>query len=318
MTEPRAPCVLYVGGFSRSGSTLLAYLLGAVEGFCPVGELRELWAKGLLNDNLCSCGERFSVCSFWTEVGELAFGGWQQTPVEELASTSEALATDTHLVPRLLSRRESPPLSRFRDHTARVYNAICQLTGSSVVVDSSKVAPYALLMANDERIRLRVIQLVRDSRAVAFSWSKRGVVKPDVEGRIATMDTYKTGATALRWSYHNALFAVFATRRTPLARMHYEQLVAAPAQEICRSLAKLDLAVNETARNSLASGNVSLSYGHTIGGNPMRFRGSKQPVRLDDEWRHAMPSSLRRQVTTITWPLLVHYGYLFKARRSRP
>jgi hypothetical protein len=295
----------------------LTYLLGVLDGFHPAGELRELWTKGVLQDNLCSCGERFSACSFWTEVGKRAFDGWQQIDSEELAATSKALATDTHLVPGLLSKREPQPLIRFRDHTARVYEAIHELTGCSVVVDSSKVAPYALLMASDERIGLRAIHLVRDSRAVAFSWAKRGVVKPDVDDRLTTMDTYKAGATALRWSYHNALFSLFGLRQIPLARMRYERLVAAPAQEIDRALDDLGLRASDSALSAWGSGNVSLSYGHTIGGNPMRFRGAQQPVRLDDEWSRAMSAGARRQVTMISWPLLARYGYLFTPSQSR-
>jgi Sulfotransferase domain len=316
--RPRQPpSVLYVGGFSRSGSTLLAYLLGVVEGFWPVGELRELWTKGLVDDNLCSCGERFSACPFWSAVGERAFGGWDAVDVQDLAASSASLATDTRLVPALLTGLTSNRLIRFGGHTARVYRAVRELTGCSVIVDSSKVAPYALLMASDDRVRLRVIQLVRDSRAVAFSWAKRGVVKPDVEGHLATMDTYTTGATALRWSYHNALFSLFPLRQIRLARMRYEELVADPGGEIDRSLCKLGLTVDDAARSALASGNVSLAHGHTIGGNPMRFRGTQQPVRLDDEWRRAMPLGVHRRVTMATWPLLARYGYITGCRSQR-
>jgi Sulfotransferase domain len=317
MSERLAAGVLYVGGFSRSGSTLLAYLLGAVEQFCPVGELRELWTKGLVHDNLCSCGERFSHCSFWAAIGERAFGGWDQVDRQELAATSDALATETRLMPRLLAGWESGRLSRFRDHTARVYQAIRERSGCPVIVDSSKVAPYALLMASEKQIDLRTIQLVRDSRAVAFSWAKHGVLKPDVKDEPTMMDTYKTGATALRWSYHNALFSLFGLRGIPLARMRYEHLVRAPALEIERALSQLGLHAGESARSLWASGNVSLDYGHTIGGNPMRFRGSQQPVRLDDEWSRAMPSGVRRQVTLISWPLLARYGYLVRQSRSQ-
>jgi hypothetical protein len=303
--------VLYIGGFSRSGSTLLTYLLGSINGFRPVGELRELWTKGLVHDNLCSCGERFSACPFWMSVGERAFGGWGRTEVDELATTSDALATNTRLVPSLLARSCEPArLARFREHTVRVYRAISELTSCSVVIDSSKVASYALLVASDAGVRLRVIHLVRDSRGVAFSWAKRGVVKPDVEGGTSTMDTYGMGATALRWSYHNALFGFFPLKQIPLATMCYEDLVTAPAAEMERSLRRVGLTVDEAARTALASGSVSLGDEHTIGGNPMRFRGREQPVRLDDEWRRAMPRDVRRSVTMLTWPLLLRYGYI--------
>jgi hypothetical protein len=305
------PAVLYIGGFSRSGSTLLSYLLGALEQFCTAGELREVWTKGLLHDNLCTCGERFSVCPFWTAVGDAAFGGWHRTPIEELAATSESIATDTHLVPAVATGRcVSARLRRFRAHAVRVYEAIGALTGCSVIVDSSKVAPYAMLLESDPAIRLSVIQLVRDSRAVAFSWARRGVIKPDVEGLTATMDTYASEATALRWSYHNALFDSFSLRSIPLARIRYEALVHQPATEIGRSLSRLGFAVDPETQSDLRSGSVSLGTGHAIGGNPMRFRGSEQSIQLDDEWRRAMPRGMRRRVTLLTWPLLVRYGYI--------
>ena len=39
--------VLYVAGAGRSGSTVLANLLGEVPGFVSVGEVRFLWERGL-------------------------------------------------------------------------------------------------------------------------------------------------------------------------------------------------------------------------------------------------------------------------------
>ena len=39
--------VLYIGGWGRSGSTLLAHVLAEVPGFVSVGELRYVWQGGL-------------------------------------------------------------------------------------------------------------------------------------------------------------------------------------------------------------------------------------------------------------------------------
>lgn len=310
--------VLYVGGFGRSGSTLLAYLLGAMDGLHPVGELRELWSKGVIHDNLCSCGNRFHRCPFWTSVGELAFGGWSNVDAAHLAATSDALATNPRLLPAAFAgSREPARLAYLRDQTVRVYRAINDLTDCSIVVDSSKVAAYALLLANDAAIHLRVIHLVRDSRGVAFSWAKRGVVKPDVDAETTMMDTYGMGATALRWSYHNAVCSLFLFKRIPVTTMRYEQLVTASRSEIDRSLRRLGLDAGVAADDAQARGTVSLGDAHTIGGNPMRFRGSEQAVQIDDEWRRAMPRGARRRVTTLTWPLLVHYGYM-GPRSRRP
>ena len=67
--------VLYIGGSGRSGSTILDSILGQFEGFMSVGEVRFIWKRGLIDDRLCSCGEAFSDCPFWTEVLDRAFGG---------------------------------------------------------------------------------------------------------------------------------------------------------------------------------------------------------------------------------------------------
>jgi hypothetical protein len=44
--------VLYVAGTGRSGSTLLARVLGEADGFVAAGELRYVWQRGLVEDRL--------------------------------------------------------------------------------------------------------------------------------------------------------------------------------------------------------------------------------------------------------------------------
>ena len=45
--------VAFVSSWSRSGSTLLDLLLGRLPGFWSAGEIRYLWDRGLLEDQLC-------------------------------------------------------------------------------------------------------------------------------------------------------------------------------------------------------------------------------------------------------------------------
>ena len=50
--------VLYIGGVGRSGSTLLAYLLGQLEGYVVAGELKFIIIRGIsqFTDNRTQCG----------------------------------------------------------------------------------------------------------------------------------------------------------------------------------------------------------------------------------------------------------------------
>jgi hypothetical protein len=67
----------------RSGSTLLAVLLNSLPGFVSLGELHQVWDYQR-HDLLCSCGERFRACEFWTAVGARAFGGWDEVDAKQM------------------------------------------------------------------------------------------------------------------------------------------------------------------------------------------------------------------------------------------
>src|SRR5262245_18916217 len=71
--------VVFIAGFGRSGSTLLAQVFGELPGFVSVGELRHLWLRGAAENQLCGCGTPFQECSFWKSVADNGFPGrnWQ-------------------------------------------------------------------------------------------------------------------------------------------------------------------------------------------------------------------------------------------------
>jgi hypothetical protein len=55
---------------------------------------------------------------------------------------------------------------------------------------------------------------------------------------------------------------------------------------------------------------IDLRPSHSVKGNPDRLRTGPVELRLDDEWKTRMGPADRRVVTTLTWPLLMRYGYL--------
>jgi len=63
----RVRVVLIVGG-QRSGSTLIARIIGESPGAVALGELWYLWQRSVVEDRLCGCGNRFSRCEFWQRV----------------------------------------------------------------------------------------------------------------------------------------------------------------------------------------------------------------------------------------------------------
>ena len=172
--------VIYIAGTGRSGSTLLASLLGEVEGCFAAGEVRYLWQRGLAERRLCGCGVPVRECPVWKRV--LAESGHLDDPdrVEGVVSLLQRTGRIRNLPAILVGslRPELDParsLSGARDRAALgdVYAAMAHVTGSRVIVDSSKLPAYANVLAATPGIDLRVVHLIRDPRGAAHSWSSR-------------------------------------------------------------------------------------------------------------------------------------------------
>jgi Sulfotransferase family len=312
------PTVVYVGGLGRSGSTLIERLLGGLPGVRSVGEVVHMWQRGVVQDERCGCGEPFSDCAFWRDVGAAAFGTWDRLDVERVAVLRAAVDRTRHIpllaAPALRSavRRD---LAEYLGYYARVYSAIAEVSGCPVVVDSSKHASLAFCLRWHPALDLRVVHVVRDSRAVAFSWARQ-VSRPDATTP-SYMARYSPAAAAGHWNAQNGAFQLLATEGVPTLRVRYEDVAAAPATALARIAEFAGIAADGHDFGFLSTeGGTSwahLGVAHTASGNPMRFSVGKVAIRRDDRWRTAMPPSHRRTVTALTLPLLARYGYQRRA-----
>ncbi len=307
-----SPQVLYVGGWGRSGSTLLAHMLGRLPDMVAVGELRYVWQAGVQANELCGCGETFDECPFWRAVGQEAFGGWDKVDVDEVLALESGVLRHRR-IPLLAAPRLFPGhaqrLQRYADITRNLYSAIATVGEAGVVVDSTKNPPYAYFLRRSGAVDLRVVHLIRDSRGVVFSWMKK-VVRPEVTNDEAHFEEFSPVSAGIRWMECNLAFELLRRLRTPTARMRYESLASNPRVEVERALDQLEFAVSGEALNELEEGEVEVLAQHSIRGNPMRFAHGRQRVRVDDAWRDGMTRPTRRAVTAVTWPLLLTYGYL--------
>lgn len=304
------PVVLYIGGFGRSGSTLVERVLDAAPNVVSLGEVVHLWTRGLLEDELCECGTRFSECPFWTTVGEKAFGGWSAVDVEEVLTLLDAVDRQRRILKTLrpIRARTRDQILRYTDYYRAVYEAAAEVSGADIVVDSSKHASLALALGNDRRIDLRLLHLVRDSVAVAYSWS-REVNRPETAERADSMKRYSSVSASTLWSSNNLLVQLARLAGTTVHRMRYEDFVRSPTEMIRQMWQALGLPGHYALELS-APGGVDIAAGHSIGGNPMRFRKGPLVIRADEAWRTEMQSGQRRLVKLLTAPGRVWMGYL--------
>ena len=168
--------VRYIGGFGRSGSTMLDLMLGQAPGVFSAGEVREIWQSGLVENRPCGCEQPFRDCSFWQAVGDAGFGGWDRVPLSDILRLRYSLDRPWSFLPLPVSGMVGSLRARIQEYTGtleRLYRAIAEVSGASVIVDSSNLPSHAFLLRTMPAIDLRLIHLVRDSRAVAWSWQKR-------------------------------------------------------------------------------------------------------------------------------------------------
>ena len=312
------PRVVYLGGLGRSGTTLIERLLAELPGACSVGEVVHMWQRGVLEQERCGCGRPFGQCGFWREVGVAAFGGWDCLDVGRVTELRAAVDRNRR-IPQLAGPLQSAAFKRsvaeYTAHYLRLYSAIGRVSGCPVIVDSSKHPSLAFCLRERPELDFRVIHVVRDSRAVAYSWTRR-VSRPD-SSETSYMATYSPAAAAREWNVHNGALQLLAGLGAPTLRVRYEDLVADPpaALTLMARFAGLDIGPGDLAFVGAGEGGrwARPRAGHTASGNPMRFSTGQITISPDERWRTAMPATQRRTVTALTFPLLAQYGY---ARRS--
>ena len=295
--------VLYIAGAGRSASTLLGQVLGQVKESCFVGEIVYAWRQ--FDTRRCGCDMPLKSCDFWTAVHRTASGSGRPLGPELFSAGRRAR---WRYMP--LTLPPNPRLAtRFREgwqRCERLYPAIAVVSGARIVVDSSKSPVYGRMLAMLPALDVHVVHLVRDARAVAYSW-RRIKLSRNIGGR-PHMNRHPPARVARQWIVDNLATELFC-RRAPdrYLRLRYEDFVERPREAFDRILAMLGEHVNETPFQGERA--VALSPAHSVKGNPDRFRTGVVDLQLDDEWKHAMRPAERTLVTALTWPLLRRYGY---------
>jgi hypothetical protein len=307
--------LLSIVGPGRSGTTVLGEILGEVEGVFDAGELRWIWRRGVVEQRKCGCGLPIPECPIWKRV----LGRTQ----ERGCGAGEAFRTETVIdLQRRIGRRRNRPrvlagadpassapdeLQRYAVVMAALYGAVRDVTGARLTVDTSKRAVDAAVASRAWGRDHYMLHVVRDPRAVAYSWKR---VKANPSSDLAPVLSRRTTlASAGRW-VENSLGAEALRRRVPPDRyyfLRYEDFARQPASTIRAILSFVD---EDFASSPVSEqGVVSLGGNHTVAGNPDRFRTGEVVIREDVAWQRGLPSRDRLVVEALTLPFLRRYGY---------
>lgn len=268
--------LLYIGGYGRSGSTLLEVLLAASAEVVACGEI--VIAARRRDAPRCSCGKTREACPVWG-----------------------ALFTESH-----------PPGSwRHRDLVSAVLDHV---NGHyALMINSSKTAwgsfrtPFALRKMLGEGFSL--IHLVRDPHGVCWSSvtgkrRRRGRRLPDIQN--SPRRYFRHMRSVLGWWAANLPCELFAWRHPKhYVLVRYEDLVDAPERTLARIFAKLQLGEAPKLGGTNDRGNR-----HQLFGNRVRFlTTSRDDIRPDTRWKTEMKPIDRGLISVLSWPLRSRYGY---------
>jgi hypothetical protein len=159
-------------------------------------------------------------------------------------------------------------------------------------------------------IELFTIHLLRDSRAVAYSW-RRKKLRPEIYWQKQFMSQRGILKSASRWNRFNLLAHKLRDASKQYSFLRYEDLASNPQNSLLKLLNDLKLG---TAPLDFMDGHkANVETSHTVSGNPMRFERAEINIRPDTQWQVDMTKSDKLLVTFLTWPLLLKYGYLKKS-----
>ena len=306
--------VLFVGGTGRTGSTILDKVLGSSPSWFSGGELAFFWDKGMVQGGLCSCGKAVSDCEIWRASIDLAFKDQGIDPQKMVAQRKTFWSI--HLPMLAFKRLTSRKLDNLGDFPANVetlYEAVSQVTHCQVIVDSSKESHYSFILRERTNLDIYFLHLVRDPRAVGYSWSKKkselGFQNKSLMERRGVLKT-----TIYYWVSNLAAIWIWRNESERYKILRYEDFADDP-QLVIESIS--DFVHEPIGLEQFSDGNkFKIKPPHLAWGNPNRFSNQDLQVSPDMDWvsRQAHPRSLILAV--LNWPVARIFGY--SLGRNRP
>lgn len=301
-SNPKLP-VLFIAGAGRSGSTLLERVLGQVKGAFAAGELYWIWSRAW-RSMICECGQPSQECEFWRAVLFEALGPKHEAVRTQVGRLSSRVLRH-RFAPLIAVSRRRAEYMEISTRVAALYRGIRAVSGASTVVDSTKSGYWGLVISAAGEVDLRVVHLVRDPRAYAYSWTRpRGL--PHLPS--STMSVRSTTRSLAMWLMLNTeaeLLKCRLSQKTVL--LLYEDFVGDPVTLTTRIVAFAGL--DSAGVPALFAGRTLINdgAGHAIAGNPMRAARGPLHIAPDDEWRSGTSRGARLLASVFAEPLWHHY-----------
>jgi hypothetical protein len=253
--------VLYIAGNGHSGSTLLDIIIGSSPDIFSAGELTFITRDSIFEE-YCSCGTLIKDCGIWSKVIEI----WiRKSPVnlEDYKKLRLKFERNKTTARAFISKlNPSQDFKTYCEATLILFEAIQEVTGKSVIVDSSK-SPQRIAVLN-KIVDLKVIHLCRNAKGVLNSAKKSS--KKDIKiGIEVDSAARRTSKTLLEWLFVNIITELFCIGVNS-KKIKYKDYIQ-------------NLKIIETIHPKITIQNIQkFSTEHMMAGNILRL---KEEVKVD-------------------------------------
>lgn len=318
--------LVYVIALGHSGSTLIDCILGTHPDFFSSGELRYLnWqlertkaCKATVQaQNICTCGDYFRNCKFWSRVFKRIHEQTGYNIVESPRSFDTAYFKQFSDQNRGGFKRRLPdkikgtvvrhwleqgwPLKRIAwiakqlpvwlSNNWLLYEFMSEVSGKPVIVDSTKHLTIALLLQQYRPQDVTILFVHRKVEGLVGS-AKRWARKAN--------QTYSLSDVVQSYQKFQQRVDLYKKNISDLSyiEVNYEDFVAKHADFLEQMVSKMDVCARYS-RQTNSEFYIDPSLLHIVAGNPMRYKG-RQLVKYDDRWKTELTEMERTRLQNLS------------------
>jgi hypothetical protein len=307
MELPVKKKILYIAGYSRSGSTILDIILSSHPQIFGTGELGYLFDDWIAGTRLCTCEQKHANCVFWKNL-KLPDG----INFKEAQQIVRQIETRKNLKFLVSNKFHHEIVEKYRLIQTALYNYIFETSGKEIIVDSSKssrdMAGRFYALHTFTNFDVYVIHLVKNGLRIIESYVKKGR-NWAIEGYVKN-DHFLAARSSVGWLLANKI-AYDLGEKLPKGKylqLRYEDLIYDPP----KILNKIGEFINENLAEVINNVKESKSFTakHNVGGNRLRLEKEiKFNPSIDNEKKISLSFKDRLTFKLIAGKLNRRFGY---------
>jgi len=278
--------VVYLLGAGRSGTTIMATVLGGNPQIVTIGEMHQ-FLDHVVEDKNCSCGVKMIDCTFWQRI----ISQLNISPEELKDWCLKSNNKEKHRnIPYLMSSQKED-IEYLNIHET-IFNLIYSCTSNSkYLLDSSKYIARYLLLRKSKQMSVKGIFVVRDVRGVINSFMKKVQTSRSPISTIFYYTLINFFGQIVCWSDKNVI------------KVRYEDFVENTNDVLEMIYKHLEMDDSTKGYNS-----EEFEIPHIVGGNRLKHQ-SKITIRKDEKWKENIVRHKQFLYYFLTFPLMVVNKY---------